>query len=98
MNSEDLLRIEHKLDALLWYMKEITGIPPKSMPKPLYGASGKTDGVCPITDTDIYYNVDSSGRIKRTDGLSSGTFVINPLPTQTVVTITRHAVGNKEDE
>lgn len=98
MNSEDVLRIEHKLDAILWYLREITGIPPKDMPRPLLGLSGKTDGTCPITNTDIYYNMDIHGKVRRQDGLSSGTQSINPLPTQTVVTITRHAVGNKEDE
>lgn len=98
MNNEDVLRIEHKLDAILWYLKEITGIPPKDMPKPILGLSGKTDGVCPITNTDIYYSSDVNGKIKRVDGLTSGTLNLVPLPQQTVVTITRHAVGNREDE
>lgn len=98
MNSEDILRIEHKLDAILWYLRELTGIPAKEMPKPIFGSSGKTDGVCPITDTDIYYNMDVHGKVRRQDGLNSGTQSINPLPTQTVVTITRHAIGAKDDD
>jgi hypothetical protein len=73
MKGEDILRIEHKLDAILWYLRELTGIPPKQMPRQIYGMGGLTDGKDPITDTPIYYNVDVlSGTVTRKDGLNSG--------------------------
>jgi hypothetical protein len=80
MRGEDVLRIEHKLDALLWYMQELTGIPPKQMPKQIPGAGGLTDGVCPITLTPIQYQVDvNSGSVSRRDGLTSGVISSGPV-------------------
>jgi hypothetical protein len=73
INGEDVLRIEHKLDAILWYLKEMTGVPPRDMPKQIPGLGGLTNGKCPITNTDIYYLLDvNTGKVSRFDGLKSG--------------------------
>lgn len=80
MKGEDILRIEHKLDVLIWYMRELTGIPPKQMPRQIHGMGGMTDGKDPVTDTPIYYNVDVlSGTVTRKDGLNSGVVASGPI-------------------
>lgn len=71
--SEQLLRIEHKLDVLINYLHGMTNVPPADMPKPLPRAGGLTNGLCPITNTPITYVIDAqSGMIGRMDGLTSG--------------------------
>lgn len=73
IKGEDIIRIEHKLDAILWYIRNMTGVPPIDMPKLIPGMSGMTDGKCPITNTPIYLTIDpSTGKPARQDGLSSG--------------------------
>lgn len=81
MKSTDLLRIEHKLDALLFYLREMTHQPPRTMPKPIPGMGGMTDGTCPITNSSIHYFIDvATGDVRRKDGLDVG-LVEAPLPT-----------------
>jgi hypothetical protein len=73
MRGEDIIRIEHKLDALLWYMRKLTGEMPTQLQQPLPGMGGMTGNRCPITDTPVYLTVDpKTGDIVRKDGLSSG--------------------------
>lgn len=73
MNSETMLRIEHKLDVLINYLHGMTNVPPADIPQPMPGRGGITDGTCPITGTPIVYQVDPvSGQVVRTDGLDSG--------------------------
>lgn len=73
IKGEDIIRVEHKLDAILWYLRTMTGVPPVNMPKTIPGMSGMTDGKCPITDTPIYLTIDpATGKPSRRDGLSSG--------------------------
>jgi hypothetical protein len=101
MKGEDLIRIEHKLDALLWYMQELTGIPPKDIPRQIPGAGGMTNGVCPITRTPIYYHVDvNSGSVVRKDGLTSGVVSSSPISMPEVkgysVTILNGGLGDHD--
>jgi hypothetical protein len=80
MNSETMLRIEHKLDVLINYLHGMTNVPPADIPRPLPSRGGLTDGTCPITGTPIIYNVDPvSGQVVRTDGLDSGMRATSPL-------------------
>ena len=80
MKSTDLLRIEHKLDALLFYLRDLTSQPPRMMPRPIPGMGGMTDGVCPITGSSIYYYIDvTTGDVRRKDALTTG-LVESPLP------------------
>lgn len=73
INTEDLLRIEHKLDVLINYLHGMTGVRPAPIPKPIEGMNGVTDGVCPITYSPIAYNIDpATGRYVRKDGLLAG--------------------------
>ena len=71
--SEEILRIEHKLDVIINYLHGMTNVPPADMPKLLPGGGGLTNGTCPITGTAIRYSIDpETGDSKRVDGLSSG--------------------------
>tara|TARA_Y100000592_G_scaffold97315_1_gene167780 strand:+ start:4614 stop:4922 length:309 start_codon:yes stop_codon:yes gene_type:complete len=71
--SEEILRIEHKLDVIINYLHGMTNVPPADMPKLLPGGGGLTNGTCPITGSVIRYNIDpETGDSKRTDALSSG--------------------------
>lgn len=80
MNSETILRIEHKLDVLINYLHGMTNVPPADIPRPVPGRGGVTDGKCPITGTPIIYHVDPvSGQVVRTDGLDSGMRATAPL-------------------
>lgn len=80
MKSTDLVRIEHKLDAILFYLRDLAHTPPRPMPRPIPGMAGMTDGVCPITGSPIYYHIDvETGEIRRKDGLTTG-LVEAPLP------------------
>jgi len=75
MRGEDLIRIEHKLDALLWYMRKLTGEMPVPLSPPIPGLDGRTNNTCPITDTVVRLQIDpKSGDVVRRDGLSSGVF------------------------
>jgi hypothetical protein len=83
ISGEALLRIEHKLDALLLYMRGMTGMPPAQMPKPILGMGGLTGSKCPITDTDIYVIIDPiTGKASRKDGLSTGIIETSVFPEQ----------------
>jgi hypothetical protein len=67
------IRIEHKLDAILVYLKRLTGESPITLEKPIHGLNGLTNGKCPITDTNIHLRLDpKTGLVSREDGLSSG--------------------------
>ena len=71
--SEEILRIEHKLDVLINYLHGMTNVAPADMPKLIPGAGGITNGTCPITKSVISYSIDpETGDSKRTDALSSG--------------------------
>ncbi|MEC8306973.1 MAG: hypothetical protein VXZ72_03905, partial [Chlamydiota bacterium] len=71
--GEDFVRLEHKLDAILVYLKRLTGEPPSPMPKMVPGLGGMTDGSCPITGSPIYFKVDpKSGKVIREDALTTG--------------------------
>ena len=72
-SSEENIRIEHKLDAILFYLKRLTGEDPIPLEKPIPGLNGLTNNICPITNTPVYLNIDAkTGKVKRSDGLSSG--------------------------
>ena len=80
IKGEDILRIEHKLDAVIAYLKAMTGEAPLPMPKKVPGLSTMTNGVCPITDTPIHYTIDvSTGQPRRKDGLHSGMTETGPI-------------------
>lgn len=81
IKGEELIRIEHKLDAILTYLSVMTDLPPIQMPKPIPGLGGLTDGKCPITGTGIHLTVDpSTGKPMRKDGLRSGLIETNLFP------------------
>ena len=81
ISGEALLRIEHKLDAILFYMRGMTGMPPAQMPKPIPGMRGMTSSKCPITDTHIYILIDPvTGKASRKDGLSTGIVETSGFP------------------
>ena len=87
ISGEELLRIEHKLDAILIYMRGMTGISPAQMPKPIPGMRGMTGSKCPITDTNIYLYVDPvTGKASRRDGLSTGIVETSAFPEQPTFT------------
>lgn len=72
-SSEENIRIEHKLDAIILYLKRLTGEEPIQLERPIPGLNGLTNNVCPITNTPVYLSIDAkTGRVKRSDGLSSG--------------------------
>ena len=80
MKSTDVIRLEHKLDAILFYLKELTGKPARPMPQPIPGMSGMSDGVCPITGSPITYHIDvTTGDVRRSDALAVR-LVEAPLP------------------
>ena len=80
-HGEEYIRIEHKLDAILFYLKRLTGEDPIPLEKPIRGLSGLTNGWCPITKTPIYLSIDpKTGKVKRSDGLSTG-LVEGSMPT-----------------
>jgi hypothetical protein len=73
ISTEDILRIEHKLDVLINYLHGMTNVRPAPVPKPIDGFNGLTDGICPITGSPITIQVDTAtGRYVRRDGLLSG--------------------------
>jgi len=73
IKGEELIRIEHKLDAILTYLAAMTDMPPVQMPTPIPGLGGLTDSKCPITGTGIYLMMDpATGKPMRKDGLRSG--------------------------
>ena len=72
-SSESNIRLEHKLDCILWYLKRLTGEDPPQLERPIPGLNGLTNGICPITNTSVYLRVDpKSGLVHREDGLTSG--------------------------
>lgn len=75
MRGEDLIRIEHKLDAVLWYLRNLTGEMPVQLSPPLPGLDGTTANTCPITNTAVKLQIDpKTGDVVRKDGLSSGVY------------------------
>lgn len=81
INGEELIRIEHKLDAILTYLGAMTDMPPIQMPKPIPGLGGLTDSKCPITGTDIYLTIDpTTGKPVRKDGLRTGLVGVSLFP------------------
>jgi len=95
IKGEEIIRIEHKLDAILWYLKTMTGVPPIDMPKPIPGMNGMTDGKCPITNTSIYLTIDpSTGKPSRKDGLSSGLVETTLFPEPPPFKSTSAVLGN----
>lgn len=81
MTGEDLIRIEHKLDAILWILRETTGITPRSLPQRIPGMGGITTGVCPITLSPIEYHADAkTGRVYRRDALRVDIVDIGRIP------------------
>ena len=82
LNGETIVRIEHKLDAILFYLRNLTGEMPIALEKPIPGLNGLTNGKCPITNTDIYLRLDAKeGKIIREDGLRTG-LIEGGLPAQ----------------
>ena len=80
VRGEDILRIEHKLDAIIFYLAEMTGTPPRKMPNKIPGLSTLTGGKCPITGTDIHYILDvKTGQPRRKDGMHSGVLEVGPI-------------------
>jgi hypothetical protein len=82
-SSEANVRLEHKLDILIWYLKRLTGEDPLPLERPIPGLNGLTNGVCPITNTSIYLRVNpKSGLVHREDGLATGLVegAMPPLP------------------
>lgn len=72
ITSEDLIRVEHKLDVIINYLHGMTGVRPNPLPRIVEGAGGVTDGVCPITSSPISFRVDpNDGRFGRIDALLS---------------------------
>ena len=72
-SGESNVRIEHKLDAILYYLKRLTGDEPIPLSKPIPGLNGLTNGICPITQTQIHLKLDPKlGVVVREDGLSTG--------------------------
>jgi len=104
IKGEELIRIEHKLDAILTYLAAITDMPPIQMPKTIIGLGGLTDGKCPITGTSIYLTIDpDSGKPMRKDGLRSGLvettlFPDPPAFSSTSVVLGRSAMTGDSDE
>ena len=71
--GEEFIRLEHKLDAILTYLKRLTGEEPIKLERPIPGLGGLTNNMCPITNSPIYINIDpTTGKVKRTDSLSTG--------------------------
>lgn len=99
--SEALLRIEHKLDVIINYLHGMTSVPPADMPKPLPKAGGLTNGLCPITNTPIYYLVDpATGGVARKSGLTSGMPTLNlgiPNPPSWDQTALEEGVSDGDD-
>jgi hypothetical protein len=78
---ETLLRVEHKLDVLIDYLHGMTNVPPRDIPKPVRGGGGVSDGKCPITGSQIRYEVDTeSGAVYRDDNLLRGIHSAMPVP------------------
>jgi len=72
-SGETNIRLEHKLDAILMYLKHLTGEEPIPLERPIHGLNGLTNGRCPITGTPIHLRLDPrTGLVSREDGLSSG--------------------------
>jgi len=70
ITSEDLIRIEHKLDVLINYLHGMTGIRPDALPRMVEGGGGMTDGLCPITMSGVSFRVDpEDGKFYRSDAL-----------------------------
>lgn len=70
VTSEDLIRVEHKLDVIIKYLYGMTGIRPDPLPRMADGGNGITDGVCPVTSSPIAFRVDPlDGRFHRVDAL-----------------------------
>jgi hypothetical protein len=68
ITTEDLIRIEHKLDVVIKYLHGMTGVRPDPLPRIIEG--GFTDGVCPVTSSAISFRVDpQDGKFYRTDAL-----------------------------
>ncbi|MGA1354102.1 MAG: hypothetical protein ACO32I_04910 [Candidatus Limnocylindrus sp.] len=68
VTSEDMIRIEHKLDVIIKYLHNMTGVRPAPLPQII--ERGVTTGVCPITTSPIVFNVDvEDGRFVRSDAL-----------------------------
>lgn len=81
MTGEELIRIEHKLDAILWMLREELGRAPRPLPQRIPGMGGITTGVCPITLSPISYHADAkTGRIYRTDALKVDLVDIGRIP------------------
>jgi len=92
--GEDFVRLEHKLDAILFYLKHLTGEQPKQMPKVIPGLSGMTDGICPITESPIYFKIDAkSGKVVREDGLSTGIVPTGSIVTPPLQSPVRSSIG-----
>ena len=104
IKGEELIRIEHKLDAILTYLGAMTDMPPIQMPKPIPGLGGLTDGKCPITGTGIHLTVDpASGKPMRKDGLRSGLVETSLFPeppsfSSTSVVLGRSAMTGESDD
>ena len=80
VSGETIARIEHKLDAILTYLKNLTGEDPIPLHKPMHGLNGLTNNVCPVTNTPVYLTLDpKTGDVVRSDGLSTG-LVKSPIP------------------
>lgn len=95
--SDVFLRIEHKLDVIINYLHGITNVRPDDIPKQVPGAGGLTSGRCPITDTPIYYSVDTkTGMPIRVDGLDSGmrTYIDASVPDAPVWDVRSNNLGN----
>lgn len=70
ISTEDLIRIEHKLDVLINYLHGMTNVRPAPLPRLIDGFNGVTDGVCPITGSAIAYVTDTqTGKYVRKDAL-----------------------------
>ncbi len=80
-SGESNIRIEHKLDAILTYLKRLTGEDPIQLEKPIHGLNGLTNAKCPITGSSIYIRLDpKTGLATRADGLTTG-LVEGQIPT-----------------
>lgn len=71
--GEEFIRLEHKLDAILVYLMQLTGERPLPMPSIVPGLGGMTNGKCPITGSSIHLKIDpKTGKAVREDALTSG--------------------------
>jgi len=81
MTGEELIRIEHKLDVIIWLLREAYGGTPRALPQRIPGMGGITTGVCPITLSPIEYHADAkTGRIYRRDALRVDLVDIGRIP------------------